>query len=75
MPLCEPAKHLPEQGTTETGFFKSSAHLGKLHDLTLSDVSGYSYPYNILLAHRDIKAKLNRQPYDRELLITQTGKG
>jgi hypothetical protein len=74
MPLCEPAKHLPEQVGTENGFFKSSEHLGKLHNLTLSDVSGYSYPYNILLAHRDIKAKLNRQPYDTELLITKTGK-
>jgi hypothetical protein len=73
MPLCEPAKHLPVQVETENGFFNSSAHLGKLHDLSLSDVSGYAYPYNILLAHREIKAKLNGQPYDTELLITQTG--
>jgi hypothetical protein len=72
MPLCEPAKHLPEQEETENGFFQSSAHLGKLHNLTIADVSGYGYPYNILLAHREIKTKLNRQPYDTELLIAQT---
>ena len=74
MPLCEPAKRLPEQVETEKDFFKSSAHLGRLHNLTIADVSGYAYPYNILLAHRELKTKLNRQPYDTELFITQTGK-
>ncbi|TFF34544.1 hypothetical protein [Mucilaginibacter psychrotolerans] len=73
IPVCEPAKRLPEQSETEIGFFRSASHLAKLHNLTLSDVSGYAYPYNILLAHREIRTKLNRQPYETELLITKTG--
>ncbi|MBS1527952.1 MAG: hypothetical protein JST19_20065, partial [Bacteroidetes bacterium] len=74
MPVCETAKRLPDQAETENGFFKSAKHLAELNHLQLTDVSGYAFPYNILLAHREIRTKLNRQPYETELLITETVK-
>jgi hypothetical protein len=70
MPLCEPGKELREQERTETEFFKSADNLCQLHGFVQSGFKLMPYPYNILLTHRDLQTKLNRQPYDSELYIT-----
>jgi len=71
MPLCHQANKLPLPEQTEIDFFQSANELCKLHGFQAMDVSCLPYPYNILLTHRDIKNKLNRQPYETELFITK----
>lgn len=74
LPLCVTAKKLPPQEETERGFYQSVEHLCKLHSINATEVCQFAYPYNVLLTHREIKTKLNRQPYETELLITREGK-
>ncbi len=71
MPLCHKAGKVPAQEPTEADYYKSANELCKLHGFRPMDVTGLPYPYNILLTLRDIKNKLNRQPYETELLITK----
>jgi hypothetical protein len=71
LPLCHKAGKLPAQEPTEADYYKSATELCKLHGFQQLDVTGLAYPYNILLAQRDIKNKLNRQPYETELFITK----
>jgi hypothetical protein len=71
LPLCHKAGKLPAQEPTEADYYQSVNELCKLHDFKPIDVTGMAYPYNILLTHRDIKNKLNRQHYETELYITK----
>ncbi|MBB6107740.1 hypothetical protein SAMN05421821_101344 [Mucilaginibacter lappiensis] len=72
LPLCHAAGKLPPQAETENAFYESATLLCNLHGLTPMEVRGVPYPYNILLTHRDISRKLNRQPEETELTITRT---
>jgi hypothetical protein len=71
MPLCHVKGKLPAQNKTEAEYFNSVAELCQIHGLQPLGVGHLPYPYNILLSHRDLTKKLNRQPYDSQLLITK----
>jgi hypothetical protein len=71
MPLYHKAGKVPPQEPSETDYYQSTNELCSLHGFQPMDVTGMAYPYNILLSHRDIENKLNRQPYETELLITR----
>ncbi len=71
LPLCHKATKLPAQEQTEAEYYQSVASLCNLHGFQSMDVTNVAYPHNILLTHRDIKYKLNRQPNEMELFITR----
>lgn len=75
LPLCEPAKDLPEAKMAERGFFKSLGHLSGHYGLTPLEVGGFSYPANVLLSYWDVRRKLKIKGRYRDLLIgEQDGK-
>jgi hypothetical protein len=71
MPLCHVKGKTPDRETAEMGYFKSVAELCQIHGLQPLEVGHLPYPYNVLLSHRDLSKKLNRLPYDTELLIAK----
>lgn len=71
LPLCLPERQLPNKEITEYGYFQSVKELCKVNGLQPLEVSHLPYPSNILLSHRDLSAKLNRLPYETELVITK----
>lgn len=68
-PMYAPAPELPGRFTTERGFFKSRSYLGKHYGLELTDYSSLSYPYNILMAERELHRKLRVKDKYRHLEI------
>lgn len=66
-----PARDLPDRKTAEQDFFKSCSYLKKHYKLDLTACRSLPYPYNILIAERELKNKLKTKSRQRELLIMQ----
>lgn len=71
LPLCVPELQLPDREKVEQGYFQSVTELCNVNGIEQLDVSHLPYPYNILLSHHDLSIKLNRQPYEVQLVITK----
>lgn len=69
LPLYAPENSLPEQHEVEMGYFSSLSILSKATGMEPMDVTGLTYPYNILISHWDMRRKLNRQPIETGLHI------
>ncbi|MFA6151988.1 MAG: hypothetical protein WC716_11750 [Chitinophagaceae bacterium] len=76
LPKWEEAKEPIKTGReTETEFYASLSVMAEKHGLTLMDVSGRPYPYNLLLSHWDAQRKLQKHNKDAELLLSQNENG
>jgi len=67
--MYEPARELPEKKATEGDFYKSLSYLKKHYGLDLCTYRNLPYPYNILMAEREVNKKLKSKTRYRELLI------
>lgn len=72
LPLFEEGKKVPDQSQVERDFFNSLAILTRLYGFEVLNMTGKSYPYNILLAHANIQKQLNSLSRDIELSIMQS---
>ncbi|MFA6082743.1 hypothetical protein [Mucilaginibacter sp.] len=67
--MYAPARELPERSATERDFFKSRSYLEKHYGLELTDFRSLSYPYNLLMAERELHHKLRVKDKYRHLNI------
>lgn len=72
MPLCHVKDKTPDREIAESAYFKSVAELCKTYGWQQMETGHLPYPYNVLMSHRDLAKKLNRLPYETELLITES---
>jgi hypothetical protein len=70
-----PAPELPGEAATEPGFFQSRSYLGQHYGLALSDYSSLPYPYNVLMAERELHRKLRVKDKYRHLHILEQENG
>jgi hypothetical protein len=75
LPLFEMGKKIPSQYEVEMDFFSSLAILSRLYGFEVLDITGKSYPYNILLAYSDAQKQLHGLGKDIELSIMQEQDG
>jgi len=71
MPMYQPAPELPCRTATEGDFFKSLSYLKKHYGLDLTVYRSLPYPYNILMAEKEVNRKLKKKGRYRELLIVE----
>jgi hypothetical protein len=76
LPLYQPSEKTPRRMQAEKSFFSSLGYLSQSFKIEPMDVSGYGYPYNILLAHWDAVRQLNTTNVSVELdmVSDQTGR-
>jgi hypothetical protein len=70
-PMYQPARDLPERSVTERDFFKSRSYLGEYYGLELADFRPLRYPYNILMAEKELRRKLRGKDKHRHLKIVE----
>jgi len=70
-PMYQPAPELPERSATERDFFKSRSYLKNHYGLQLTDFHSLPYPYNILLAEKELHRKLRAKDKYRHLKIIE----
>ena len=70
-PMYQPAAELPDRKVAERDFFTSLSYLKKHYRLDLTECRSLPYPYNILMAERELLGKLKTKGRRRELLISQ----
>jgi hypothetical protein len=70
-----PAPELPGQAATERHFFQSRSYLGQHYGLALSDYRSLPYPYNVLMAERELHRKLRVKDKYRHLQIVAQENG
>jgi hypothetical protein len=68
-PMYQPAPELPGQAAAERDFFQSRSCLGQHYGLELSDYRRLPYPYNLLMAERELHRKLRVKDKHRHLQI------
>jgi len=71
LPVYEPSPYLPDRKKVEQVYLKSIKNISAHYNIGPIDVSGFSYPYNILLANRDISRKMKVKGRYRELRIEE----
>ncbi|GAC1310315.1 MAG: hypothetical protein NVSMB24_27310 [Mucilaginibacter sp.] len=69
--MYQPATELPKQSAVEGDFFKSLSHLTKHYGLNLTGFRSLPYPYNVLMAEREVKRKLKAKGRYRQLLVVE----
>lgn len=72
LPLYEPSPRQPEKAKAEAVYLCSLRNISAYYNVKPMDVSRFSYPYNILLATRDICRKIKTKGRYRELRIEET---
>lgn len=70
-PMYAPAPELPDRSATERDLFKSRSYLGKHYGLELTDFHSLPYPYNLLMAERELHRKLRVKDKYRHLKIIE----
>lgn len=70
-PMYAPAPSLPDRSTTERDFFKSRSYLQSYYGLELADFQSRPYPYNVLMAERELNRKLRLKDRSRHLRIVE----
>ncbi|MBS7565501.1 hypothetical protein KHS38_13900 [Mucilaginibacter sp. Bleaf8] len=73
--MYAPAPELPSRSATERDFFKSRSYLGNHYGLELTDFRSLPYPYNVLMAERELHCKLRVKDKYRHLTITAQENG
>jgi hypothetical protein len=68
-PTYAPAQDLPDRSATERDFFKSCSHLQTHYGLELTDFRSLPYPYNLLMAEKELHRKLRVKDKYRHLKI------
>ncbi|QEM06181.1 hypothetical protein DIU31_022665 [Mucilaginibacter rubeus] len=71
MPMYQTATDLPKQSAVEGDFFKSLSYLTKHYGLNLTKYRQLPYPYNILMAQKEVNRQLKKKGRCRELLIVE----
>jgi hypothetical protein len=74
-PMYLPAPELPERSVTERDFFKSRSYLEKHYGIGLTDFQALPYPYNILMAEKELHRKLRARDKYRHLKIMEQDNG
>lgn len=69
------ARELPRQTATERDFLKSLSRLSRHYGLPLRDYRALPYPYNILMAERETRRKLQVRGRHRDLRVVETENG
>jgi hypothetical protein len=70
-PMYAPAPNLPDRSATERDFFKSRSYLQTHYGLQLSDLSSLPYPYNLLMAEKELHRTLRVKEKYRHLKIIE----
>jgi hypothetical protein len=70
-PMYAPAPELPNRSTTERDFFKSRSYLQSHYGLELTDFRSLPYPYNLLLAEKELQRKLRAKDKYRHLKVIE----
>ncbi|MBD1362581.1 hypothetical protein IDJ77_02055 [Mucilaginibacter sp. ZT4R22] len=69
--MYAPAQDLPDRSATERDFFKSRSYLEKHYGLELTDYRSLPYPYNLLMAEKELHRKLRVKDKYRHLKIME----
>jgi hypothetical protein len=68
-PMYLSAPDLPDRSATEQDFFKSRSYLGNHYGMELTDFRSLPYPYNLLMAEKELHRKLRVKDKYRHLKI------
>lgn len=71
LPKCEVPVQFPDRKMVEATYFQSVKRLSNFYNVTVLDISGFDYPYNVLLSHWDISQKIKVKGRFRELKIDE----
>lgn len=75
LPLYAPCSHLPNRECAEQGFFQSLSVLASRGIAVQVNYQDKPYPYNLLLAHDDLRQQLEAEKDNYELMMVTNAAG